>query len=117
MGVLLLRMVMGICGVVLALMLHPGEGRPFPWLRHLVRWRLRRRRLSGLTIQEMLGLLPPGVRTIAQLVDRLTWSQTAKLLYTLPVLIVSLRNSSVQAWSIEGGAVLSKYPSSLELFR
>ncbi|MFQ5859753.1 MAG: hypothetical protein ACE5LU_29510 [Anaerolineae bacterium] len=53
----------------LLLILRPAEAPPFPWLNWRVRWVVRRRRLADMTLEELLALLPPGVRTIAQLGD------------------------------------------------
>ncbi len=85
-------------GVVLILVLRPGEPSPFPWLR---RWRVRlvvrRRRVGDMNLEELLTLLPAGIRTIAQLVDRLTRSQMVKLLAAIPVLYPILAELEVEA--------------------
>jgi transposase len=83
--------------VVLLLVLRPGEVPPFPWLCFRVRWVVRRRRLADMTLQELLALLPPGVRTIAQLVDWLTRSQMVKLLAAIPILYPILAELDVEA--------------------
>lgn len=102
-------MITGISGAVLVFVLAPGEGYPFPWLLYRVRMRLRRRRLCDLTYREMLGLLPPGVRTIAQLIDRLTHSQMTKLLCAIPVLYPILAELKVEQ-------IIDKYcPSEAEV--
>lgn len=83
--------------VILALILQPGERPPFPWRHWRIRWRMRRRRLADLSQAELLALLPPGGRTIAQLVDRLTRSQMAKLLAAIPILYPILAELDVEA--------------------
>lgn len=88
------RPVMGC--FILLLVLHHGERALFPWLNYRVRWRVRRRRLADLTFDELLALLPPGVRTIAQVVDWLTRSQMAKLLCAIPVLYPILAELEVE---------------------
>ena len=84
--------------VVLLLLLPPPAASPFPWRR---RWRVRlvvrRRRWADLTLGDLLALLPPGVRTIAQVVDWLTRSQMAKLLAALPILYPILAELEVEA--------------------
>jgi transposase len=72
--------------LMLVLVLHPSEFTAFPWRLYRVGWRVRRRRLADMSIGELLALLPPGVRTIAQMVDMLTRSQMAKLLCAIPVI-------------------------------
>jgi transposase len=83
---------------VLLLLLRSPEGSPFPWRR---RWRVRRitrrRQWADLTVEDLLVLLPPGVRTLAQLVDALTRSQMAKLLAALPLLYPILTELEVEA--------------------
>jgi transposase len=96
MGRLLKQMVVEISGVVLVLSLHPREEHPFPWSHYRIDWKLRRRRLADLTFREMLMLLPPGVRTIAQVVDLLTCSQMAKMLCAIPVLYPILAELKVE---------------------
>jgi hypothetical protein len=49
-----------------------------------------------MTFDELLALLPPGARTIAQVVDRLTRSQMAKLLCAIPVLYPILAELEVE---------------------
>jgi hypothetical protein len=83
--------------VTLLLILHPGEGSAFPWLYWRVRLVVRRRRLADMTLDELLALLPAGVRTIAQLVDWLTRSQLAKLLAAIPILYPILAELEVEA--------------------
>lgn len=83
--------------VVLLLIVRPGEDSPFPWLRFRLRWVTRRRRLADMTLEELLALLPPGVRTIAQLVDWLTRSQMVKLLAAIPILYPVLAELDVEA--------------------
>jgi transposase len=87
----------GIGWLILLLVLCPGEGSPFPWILYRVRWVVRRRRLADLTFDELLAVLPSGVRTIAQLVDWLTRSQMAKLLCAIPVLYPILVELEVEA--------------------
>ncbi len=86
----------GMGWFVLMLVLSPGEHAPFPWRLYRVRWRVRRRRLSDLSIEELLALLPVGTRTIAQVVDWLTRSQMAKLLCAIPVLYPILAELKVE---------------------
>lgn len=88
--------VQGMGWFVLMLVLCPGEHSPFPWRLYRVRWRVRRRRLADLTFEELLALLPPGTRTIAQVVDWLTRSQMAKLLCAIPVLYPILAELKVE---------------------
>jgi len=83
--------------LLLLLLLQPDEAPPFPWLRLRVRWVVRRRRLADMTLEELLALLPPGVRTIAQLVDWLTRSQMVKLLAAIPILYPILAELDVEA--------------------
>ena len=83
--------------VALLLILRPGEAPPFPWLRWRVRLVVRRRRLADMTLDELLALLPPGVRTIAQFVDWLTRSQVVKLLAAIPILYPILAELDVAA--------------------
>ncbi len=83
--------------VVLLLILQPGEAPPFPWLCFRVRWVVRRRRLANMTLEQLLAWLPPGVRTIAQLVDWLTRSQMVKLLAAIPILYPILAELDVEA--------------------
>jgi len=83
--------------VVLLLVLRPGEASPFPWLRWRARLVVRRRRLADMSLDELLALLPPGVRTIAQLVDWLTRSQMVKLLAAIPILYPILAELDVEA--------------------
>lgn len=83
--------------VVLLLILQPGEVPPFPWLRWRVRLVVRRRRLADMTLEELLALLPSGVRTIAQFVDWLTRSQVTKLLAAIPILYPILAELDVEA--------------------
>ena len=75
-----------IGGVVLMLVLRPSEASPFPWSRWRVRLVVRRRRLVDLSPEELIALLPAGIRTIANLVDWLTRSQMVKLLAAIPIL-------------------------------
>ena len=82
---------------VLLLILRPGEAPLFPWRRWRVRLVVRRRRLADMTLDDLLALLPPGVRTIAQLVDWLTRSQVAKLLAAIPILYPILAELDVEA--------------------
>jgi transposase len=49
-----------------------------------------------MTMEEMLAMLPPGARTIAQLVDWLTRSQVVKLLAALPILYPILAELEVE---------------------
>jgi transposase len=85
-------------GMVLMLVLRPSEASPFPWSR---RWRVRlvfrRRRLADLGPEELIALLPAGLRTIAQLVDWLTRSQMVKLLAAIPILYPILAELDVEA--------------------
>jgi transposase len=83
--------------MVLLLVLRRGEGSPFPWLRWRVRLVTRRRRLADMSLDELLALLPPGVRTMAQLVDWLTRSQIVKLLAAIPILYPILAELDVEA--------------------
>ena len=73
--------------VGLMLILRPSEPSPFPWSR---RWRVRlvvrRRRVRDMSLEDLLTLLPAGIRTIAQWVDWLTRSQMVKLLAAIPIL-------------------------------
>jgi transposase len=88
----------GLAGaVVLLLILRPGEVPLFPWLRWRVRLVVRRRRLADMTLEELLALLPSGVRTIAQFVDWLTRSQVTKLLAAIPILYPILAELDVEA--------------------
>jgi transposase len=82
---------------VLLLILQPGEAPPFPWLHWRVRLVVRRRRLADMTLDDLLALLPPGVRTIAQFVDWLTRSQMVKLLAAIPILYPILAELDVEA--------------------
>ncbi len=83
----ILRPVLGGMGwLILMLVLQPGECTPFPWSQYRVRWRVRRRRLADMSFGELFALLPPGVRTIAQVVDLVTRSQMAKSLCAIPVI-------------------------------
>ena len=82
---------------VLLLILRPSETPPFPWRRWQVRLVVRRQRLANMTLDDLLALLPPGVRTIAQLVDWLTRSQVAKLLAAIPILYPILAELDVEA--------------------
>ena len=82
---------------VLLLVLRPREAPPFPWLRWRVRLVVRRRRLADMTLEELVALLPPGVRTIAQFVDWLTRSQVTKLLAAIPILYPILAELDVEA--------------------
>ena len=81
---------------VLLLALCPAERPLFPY-RYQIRWVVHRRRLADLTFDELLAWLPPGVRTIAQLVDWLTRSQMAKLLCAIPFLYPILAELDVEA--------------------
>ena len=87
-----------IGGVVLMLVLRPSEASPFPWVR---RWRVRlvvrRRRVSDMSLEELLTWLPVGIRTIAQWVDWLTRSQMVKLLAAIPILYPILAELDVEA--------------------
>jgi len=83
--------------VLLLLVLQPDEAPPFPWLRFRVRRVVRRRRLADMTLEELLALLPPGVRTIAQVVDWLTRSQMVKLLAAILILYPILVELDVEA--------------------
>lgn len=83
--------------VALLLVLRPGESSPFPWLRWRARLVVRRRRLVDMSLDELLALLPPGVRTIAWLVERLTRSQMVKLLAAIPILYPILAELDVEA--------------------
>lgn len=83
--------------VTLLLILRPGEVSAFPWLRWRVRLVVRRRRLADMTLDQLLALLPSGVRTIAQLVDWLTRSQMVKLLAATPILYPILAELGVEA--------------------
>jgi len=76
----------------------PRDVHPFPWQRYQVRVQIvvRRRRMSELSMQELLSILPPGVRTVAQLVDWLTRHQTVKLLASLPLLYPILTELKVE---------------------
>ena len=87
----------GMGWLVLLLVLCPGEGSPFPWFLYRVRWVVRRRRLADLSFEELLAVLPSGVRTIAQLADWLTRSQMAKFLCAIPVLYPILVELEVEA--------------------
>ncbi len=84
---------------VLLLVLCPAERPLFPWFsyRYQVRWVMHRRRLADLTFDDLLAWLPPGARTIAQLVDWLTRSQMAKLLCAIPLLYPILAELEVEA--------------------
>ncbi len=85
-------------GVVLILVLRPSEPSPFPWLRRWrVRWVVRRRRVSDMSLEELIALLPAGTRTIAHLVDWLTRSQMVKLLAAIPILYPILAELEVEA--------------------
>lgn len=83
--------------VVLLLILRSGEMPSFPWLRWRVWLVVRRRRLADMTLEELLALLPPGVRTIVQFVDWLTRSQVTKLLAAIPILYLILAKLDVEA--------------------
>jgi transposase len=50
-----------------------------------------------MSLKELLALLPPGIRTIAQLVDWLTRSQVVKLLAAIPILYPILAELEVEA--------------------
>jgi transposase len=84
-------------GVVLMLVLRPSEASPFPWLRWRIRLAIRRRRLTDMSLEELLALLPAGIRTIAHLVDWLTRSQMVKLLAAIPILYPILAELDVEA--------------------
>ncbi|MBU2447641.1 MAG: IS1634 family transposase [Bacteroidetes bacterium] len=87
----------GGLGMAIGLWLAWEHGSAFPWANWQVRWTLRRRRLSDLTLEEWLALLPPGVGTLAQVVDWLTRSQTVKYLAALPLLYPILTELEVEA--------------------
>jgi transposase len=88
--------IQGIGWHILSLVLCSEQPSLFPWRHYRVRWRVRRRRLADMTLGELLALLPPGVRTIAQLVDLLTRSQMAKLLCAIPVIYPILAELKVE---------------------
>ncbi len=87
----------GVLGLAIGLWLAGPHGPAFPWNKWEVRWMVRRRRLSDLTLDEWLALLPPGVGTLAQVVDWLTRSQTVKYLAALPLLYPILTELEVEA--------------------
>jgi transposase len=84
-------------GVVLMLVLRPSEASPFPWSRWRIRLVIRRRRLTDMSLEELLALFPAGIRTIAHLVDWLTRSQMVKLLAAIPILYPILAELEVEA--------------------
>ena len=87
----------GLLGLAIGLWLAGPHGPAFPWNKWEVRWTVRRRQLNDLTLDEWLALLPPGVGTLARLVDWLTRSQTVKYLAALPLLYPILAELEVEA--------------------
>ncbi len=82
--------------IIVVLVLSPGRYAVFPWQQYRAKWRIRRRRIADMSFEELLALLPSGVRTIAQMVDVLTRSQMAKLLCAIPVIYPILTELEIE---------------------